>query len=199
MASGLPAGTYRLNVQTSDSANDAIAAENLFSIHVTGGAQPRVYGAGRMAAYNNLEAGTQRFYLAQVEDRHAGKTLDITLFDPGDVSGDAFLRIYSPDGNSYDYAVFDYTADSACTTASDACSATGRTQIKTHGSGGSSFDNSVLTISIKLPTSYGSGGLTPPGETEAGWWKIEYQVTGGNDTTTWEVTIRGNPVRLVVP
>ena len=49
------------------------------------------------------------------------------------------------------------------------------------------------------PTTYGSSGLTPPGETQAGWWKIEYQVSGGNDTTTWQVAIRGSPVHLVVP
>lgn len=54
-------------------------------------------------------------------------------------------------------------------------------------------------ISIPLPSTYGSVGLTPSGETEAGWWKIEYEVAGGNDTTTWEVAIRGNPVRLVIP
>lgn len=196
LGGGLSAGKYRLNVNTSDPANNNIAAENLFSLQVSSG---KVYGGGRMAAYTNLKAGTQRFYLAQVEAAHAGKTMDIVLFDPGDVSGDAYLRILSPDGNAYNYATFDYSADAKCVTLSDACSATGRTQIKTHGSSGSSFDNSVLTISVKLPSSYGSGGLTPSGETEAGWWKIEYQVAGGNDTTTWEVNIRGNPVRLVVP
>jgi hypothetical protein len=40
--------------------------------------------------------------------------------------------------------------------------------------------------------------LLPPGETQAGWWKVEYTISAsGNDTTTWEVTIRGNPVHLV--
>ncbi len=40
----------------------------------------------------------------------------------------------------------------------------------------------------------------PPGETQPGWRKIEYQITAaGNDTTTWEVDIRGNSVHLVVP
>ena len=46
---------------------------------------------------------------------------------------------------------------------------------------------------------YGVSGLTPSGETESGWWKVRYTVNSGNDTTTWEVSIRGNPVRLVVP
>ena len=199
MATGQPAGKYRLNVNTSDPANNAVAAENLFSILVRSAGQPRVYGGGRMAAYTNLAAGTQTFYLAQIDAIHAGKTMDITLFDPGDVQGPAYLRILSPEGSSYDYAVFNYTADSACNTSSDACSANNRTQIRTNSGSGSSFDNSVLTISIPLPSNYGQGGLTPPGETEAGWWKIEYEVAGGNDTTTWEVSIRGNPVHLIVP
>jgi hypothetical protein len=53
-----------------------------------------------------------------------------------------------------------------------------------------------------LPSTYGSGGLTPPGESSAGWWKIDYKLgsgTVGNDTTTWRVGVRGNPVHLIVP
>ena len=57
-----------------------------------------------------------------------------------------------------------------------------------------------MTIQIALPTTYGAGGLTPPTETQPGWWKIEYTITAaGNDTTTWEVSIRGNPVHLITP
>ncbi len=56
-----------------------------------------------------------------------------------------------------------------------------------------------MTITIPLPSTYGSTGLTPPGETEPGWWKIEYQMNGANDTTTWGVNINGNPVHLIIP
>ena len=56
-------------------------------------------------------AATQPFYLAQIEAAHAGKTMVIQLFDPGESSGDAFLRIKSPDGNAYNYANFTWTAD----------------------------------------------------------------------------------------
>jgi hypothetical protein len=45
---------------------------------------------------------------------------------------------------------------------------------------------------IPLPTSYGTPSLQ-----NSGWWKIKYTVNGGNDTTTWEVSIRGNPVHLI--
>ena len=62
----------------------------MWSLWVSGGAKPRVYGGGKMAAYNNLEAGSQTFYLAQIDKVHAGKTMVIELFDPGDVSGNGY-------------------------------------------------------------------------------------------------------------
>ncbi len=192
MATGLAAGTYRLNVKTSDAGNNSTNAENMWSVWVSGGSQPRIYGGGKMAAYNNLDAGTQLFYLAQIEAVHAGKTMVIELFDPGDVSGNASLRILSPDGNAYNYATFSFVADNGR-------SGTNVTSVQTASGGTSYYNNSVLTIQIALPSSYGSGGLRPAGETEDGWWKIEYTVGGGNDTTTWQVSIRGNPVHLVLP
>jgi hypothetical protein len=203
LATGLPGGMYRVNVETSSQAvNDDVGAENMFSLWVTGvGGRARVYGGGRMAGYTNINDGGQTFYLAQIERVHAGKTLVIELFDPGDVTGNARLHVLSPDGNRYADATFSYQADGACRSGvSDACSASGRTTIQTAAAGrGSSFDNSVITITIPLPASYGSGGLTPAGETEEGWWKIEYEVAEANDTTTWQVSIRGNPVHLVLP
>ena len=70
-------------------------------------------------------------------------------------------------------------------------------------SGGQFYQNSWLTITIPIPANYGLTGptprLTPAGEPAAGWWKIKYTVNKGNDTTTWQVGIRGNPVHLVVP
>ena len=79
---------YRLNVNsTVDAGNANVGAENLYSIWVgsTGG-RARVYGGGRMVAYTNMDAATSTFYLAQIEAVHAGKTMVITLFDPGESS-----------------------------------------------------------------------------------------------------------------
>ena len=82
-----------------------------------------------MAAYNNLVSGTQLFYLAQIGAENAGKTMEIQLFDPGDVSGNAFLKIKSPNGNAYNYATFSWSAD-------DGTSGSGVNQIQTASSGG---------------------------------------------------------------
>jgi len=117
------------------------------------------------------------------------------LFDP-DASSNGTLSILSPNGGSYNLATFDYSADGNCTGASDACSATGRQQIRVVNGGAQGFNNSVVTITIALPPTYGAA---PGGLAEDGWWKIRYNVDGGNDTTTWKVSIRGNPVHLVLP
>src|SRR5262249_27756447 len=113
MATGLAQGIYRLNVNTTVDANNAnVGAENLFSIYVNAtGGKARVYGGGRMVTYRSMDAATSRFYLAQIESVHAGKTMVLSIFDPGESSGDAFLRILSPDGNAYNYSTFSWTSD----------------------------------------------------------------------------------------
>jgi hypothetical protein len=214
LATGLPAGVYRLNVVSAPvgtAPNWKAQAENDFGIEVTGpnsalGASPRVYGLGKMAAYNILPSGVQTFYLAQIDKTAAGKTIEIDLFDPGDVSGNAVLRVKNPDGNVYNYATFSYstfnlnTSGSNCISGnSDLCSALGRTSIQTAKSGSSSYNNTWVRLLIPLPSTYGAAGLKPAGETQDGWWKIEYTGSGGNDTTTWMVNLRGNPVHLIVP
>ncbi len=211
LASGLAAGTYRLQVTTTNpnnaDGNWDESFENMWSLLVDGGSNPHIFGSGRMVSYANIEAGQQTFYLAQIDQRAgAGKTVEIKLFDPGDVGQKAWMQILSPDGNAYNPVTFSYTADNGRSGTNVTCIQTyagggpappaGCTNLT---SGGSLYQNSWITINVPLSANYGSGGLQPAGETEAGWWKIRYTVNSGNDTTTWEVTIRGNPVRLVVP
>ena len=74
-----------------------------------------------------------------------------------------------------------------------------RPAVPTSRTGGTLYQNSWITITVPLPTTYGATGLQPAGETEGGWWKIRYTVNSANDTTTWEVNLRGNPVHLVIP
>jgi hypothetical protein len=190
----LGSGVYRLNVNTSIDADNAnVGAENLFSIWVQSSGNARVYGSGRMAAYTNLAGGLQKFYFAQIAKEHAGKTMEIQLFDPGESSGNAYLRILSPDGNVYSYTTFNWSSD-------DGRSGTGVSQIQT-SNGTALFNNKMVTILVPLPATYGSVGLNPPGDAtdEDGWWQIEYNINAANDTTTWAVSIRGNPVHLVLP
>ena len=104
------------------------------------------------------------------------------------------LRFLNPDGNNYHYATFDWVSD-------DGRSGNNVTSLQTAINGAAQFNNRLVTITIDLPTTYGDAGLDPPGDitTEDGWWRIEYNINAANDTTTWQVSIRGNPVHLVLP
>ncbi len=196
LASGLGEGEYRLQVVTSSGSTGQQAANN-FGVQVTTtvGTGARIYGQSRMCAYVNVGSSTALLYLAQVDAAHAGKTLEIKLFDPGDITNTT-LRIKQPTPSGYVDASFRFTA----TGSSGGAPTSGGPQTSLQTSNGLTnfYNNQWVTISIALPPSYNAP--TPPGETQPGWWKIEYTVgTSGQDVTTWEVSIRGNPVHLVVP
>jgi hypothetical protein len=190
----------------------------MFSLEVTGGGG-QIYGGGRMATYASVDSGAQTFYLAQISQTlGAGKTMEIDLFDPGDVGQNAWLQILSPDGSKVepnDYASFTWTADSNAASGHTSSGGT-VTCIQTYGgttgvaapsgcttdtSGGTFFQNSWVKILVPIPGTYGQTGLHPSGDPagQDGWWKIKYTVQSANDTTTWMVSVLGNPVHLVVP
>ena len=190
----LAAGNYRLQVTTTKvdtsvlggttvldaSENADVGAANRFGIEVTStSGSPRVYGGGRMAGYANVQAGQQRFYLAQIDRTSgAGKTVEIDLYDPGDVGGGAWLQVLSPDGNAYNPATLSFTSRSKASGAvgpssnSATCIETNRPSSSPPGGipagcpaildgSGSQFDAYWLQILIPLPSTYGSVGLTP--------------------------------------
>jgi hypothetical protein len=209
LATGLPGGTtYRVRTRTTDpnSPSDQASAngENSFAIWASSG---KVFGIGAMQSFSPLPgAATSEFYLAQIDAVHAGKTVVISLWDPGDtgsLTGSLAIRI--PGAGGYTSASLNYTAAKG-TTNSNASNCNGTsgsgTSINTHASGSQRFNGCWVTIEIAIPLSYTAP--TPPGETEPGWWKIAYTMSGAAsdtslDVTTWQVAIRGNPVHLVLP
>lgn len=237
LATGLAPGKYRVQVTTTDvstsnggttvadaNVNANVNAENMFGIEATStGGQPFIYANGKMAAYNTLYSPSglvaQQFYLAQIKNDFGqvnGKTVEIRLFDPGDVNGDAYMSVLQPSATTgtncggpspttcpagYTAATFSYWADSNCVAGkSDQCGTstspiTNRTYFQTNkGSGSSSsFNSTWVTMDISLGSTY------PKNPPDNGWWQIQYLVGNGNDTTTWQVNILGNPVHLINP
>jgi hypothetical protein len=217
MATNLPGGTtYRLRTSTTDpnSATDQLGSNghNNFSIwaRANGGA-PRVHGIGAMQNYSPLLGGqSSTFYLAQVDAVHRGKTMVINLWDPGDTGTlEANLQILRPASGGYQTATFNWRSELGTTNATASncgnLSGTNATSVTTNTGGSGStqvFNGCWLTMEIPLPIDYAAP--TPPGETEPGWWKIRYNMVGSAgansfDITTWQVSIRGNPVHLVLP
>ena len=112
-------GTYRLQVTTTNQSNlndqKGVSAENMWSLRAVPtnpSYGPHVYGLGKMPIYANVSNGTTLFYLGRVDAVHAGKTMVVSLFDPGDASGTASIQVLKPTTTGYTPATFSYTADS---------------------------------------------------------------------------------------
>jgi Flp pilus assembly protein TadG len=190
-APALGPGQYRLQVFTSSAGNNSTNAENVFGLEATSTAGPggHVYGQSRMCAYVNLpSAGDSYFYLAQIPVVHAGKTLEIRLFDPGDTRN-TYLYILAPTPTGWAETPFSWSATGGGGSGTSSGTPPG---LQSSDWSTNFFDNRWVTITIPLPTTYAAN--------QQGWWKIRYNVgAAGNDTTTWSVNIRGNPVHLVTP
>ena len=199
-------GTYRLQVTTTDAAHPAnqlgTSSENMWGLRAVPtnpSYTPHVYGLGKMVIYANV-VGSSLFYLGRIEAVHAGKTMVLQLFDPGDASGTATIEVLKPTTTGYSAATFSYTADTNATAGYR--SGTNVTSLTvTSPTAPSRYNNSWVTITVPLPATYNAP--LPAGEpagTQGGWWKIRYTFSAPtSDTTTWMVSIRGNPVHLVQP
>jgi len=214
LASGLSGGSggtiYRLHTTTTDAAlpsdQRSTDAENSFAVYVSAtGGTPKVYGLGAMQMFTPLSAAggttSSEFYLAQIDAQHAGKQVEIQLWDPGDTSPlSASLQIERPSttvGTWTPATDMSYYATKGTTNAGATnCSSTVVTNASTivTATPTSKYNGCWLTIDVPIPANY-----TAP---QSGWWKIKYTMTGSGtstDVTTWKANIRGNPVHLVVP
>ncbi len=213
LASGLSGGAngkvYRLHTTSTDPSNAAdqrnVDGENSYALYASAsGGTPRIYGIGAMQMFTPLTAAgsvtSSEFYLAQIDAVHAGKTVEIALWDPGDTNPlSASIQIEIPTSSGWSPASMDYTAAPGTTNAGVAncgsLSGTGVSSIQTNvGATAGTYNGCWLTIQVVIPTTYTAQ--------QSGWWKIKYTMNGtgtSNDVTTWKVQIRGNPVHLVVP
>lgn len=209
---GTEGRTYRLRTSTTDPNSDTdqrtANAQNSFALFAkASGGAPQVYGLGAMESFSPLPGGSSSiFYLAKIEAVHAGKTVVIGLWDPGDTGAlSANVQILIPGAAGYTATTVKWSSAKGTTnSAASACTGlTGTgTSITTNTGTQQKFNGCWVTIEVPIPATYTAP--TPPGETEGGWWKIKYVMGGATtdtslDVTTWQVSIRGNPVHLVLP
>lgn len=154
------------------------------------------------------------FYLAQVAPSYAGKTMTITLFDPGE--GATAIRILQPDGTA---ASFTYQTDD--TNAEDGCP--GSVMPYSCAPYVSDDDNDPPTQPVtcicdpgtKVPNLSGRVSASKYNDRyleiqvpiadaaildqNGGWYEVQYYFGSASvsDRTTWSVNIGGNPIHLV--
>jgi hypothetical protein len=206
LASGLPAGAYRLHTHSNDTDQDDSTGLNAFAFWAkASGGSPRIYGLGAMEAYVRLPGGqVSEFYLAQIDAVHAGKTMEIKLWDPGDTGNlSANLQILQPGTLSPIAFAYQGTPASSSATGCAGQSSASATTVTTNTGGTSLYNGCWLTMTIVIPANY-TAPADPTFPAEKGWWKIRYTMGNGGsgyatDLTTWQVGIKGNPVHLLVP
>jgi hypothetical protein len=210
LSGGATGTVYRLHTTGTDPSNGAAQrntnGEQSFAIFASAtGGNPDVYGMGAMQMFSPL-TGTggstfSEFYIAQVPAAHAGKTLELSLWDPGDTSNlSANLQIEIPTSSGWSATSMTWTAVTGTSNGGaqncNSYSPGSGNSIVTNVGGGSTgvYNGCWLTVDVTIPTTY-----TAP---QSGWWKIRYNMAGSgtsSDVTTWTAKIRGNPVHLVLP
>jgi hypothetical protein len=140
---------------------------------------PRVYAINDMSIFTNAPSGTATIYLAEVEPIHAGKTLELKFFDPGEGAGNANMTVQAPpgvSGISCSWTATNGSSGSSCT-------------IPTTVGGVAQFNSHWITMQIDIPTNYNC--------TTDCYWKINAALNTSHDRTTWTAKVIGNPVHLV--
>lgn len=182
-------GTYVLRVANEQTSG---RGANKYSLRVSslGPDQPAIYGIGDMVMSATRGSSWSNFHLARVEQRYAGKTLIVELWDIGDVEGgnppddNAWFKIIDGTGSTVtcDWVATSTTAPSNATAGSGACDINASAR---------RFNNELITMTIPIPDTYTCTG-------DGCWWKIDYTIAGQmKETTTWSAYIDGAPVRIV--
>jgi hypothetical protein len=191
ITTAMPAGRYIVRVQNNPGQQFG-AGSNSFAIVAkyqsatpglcdgrTDSTCPRVFGKDSISVFASQSSSTADFYLAEISPLHAGKQLQITLFDPGE--GGNNIRIRRPTGtNSWTDASFTWESSNGTSGSGTSLDVTG-----------SVFNGHSVTVTVSL------SGYSPPADNR--WWQIRYNFGSGSvtDRTTWQVVILGDPVHLV--
>ena len=173
-----PAGIYVIRIWTDG--NDG--GTNQYAVRATtdGGGNARVYGINDISIFTN-QAGLSTLHVAEVDDAHAGKTLELDFYDPGEDDQPAFMTVKMPNGAT---AQCDWEATNEAGTV--VRSGSGNCRIQT-SDGNSLFNGLWVRATIDIPSNYTCSDC---------WWKMEIENSQPHDRTTWKARIIGNPVHL---
>lgn len=149
---------------------------------VASGPTPRVYGLLDMSIHVNFSSGSAEPYLAEVRPEHRGRTLEVDIFDLGEVNGSGSIRFINAAGG---------TPRCSWTSSNGESAPLGNCVIDISDQ---RFNAEWLYVKIEIPETYDCNTSTSTGC----WWKIRISVPSSvpTDRTTWSARITGDPVRL---
>jgi hypothetical protein len=149
--------------------------------NVGSGPAPSAYGILDMSIYVNFNGGNAEPYLAEIRPEHAEKTLEVDIWDLGDVDGTGTIWFIPPDGPR------------PCTWTSTSSSfPSGSSATCTIDISNQRFNAEWLYVSIPLD------GYTCTLAGNGCWWRLHITTTAqAHDRTTWAARVTGDPVRIV--
>ena len=187
----LTAGIYVLHVDTTGSG----IASNHYSVMTTtssGPPHPRVFAINDMSIWSNDLVENSQLYIAEIEEIHAGKKLELQFYDPGDANADSFMTLLSPNGPvNCSWTVWNHNLTSQsqppgsgpCTWQTTDTSRPGDRRV---------YNAQWIVALIDLPDD--------PADMCNGsdcFWKMELDLSDPTERTTWRARVIGNPVRLI--
>lgn len=183
-----PAGTYMIQVKTNGVGNDAASGHNRFSLRAYGNGSNAndisIAGYTKMAMYANQPGAKTGFYLARVPSGAAGQVLNLKLFDIGDSSQPGLVTVVAPEDSNVTFT--NCQGRGVVNGLLSSCSIVAN----------STFNGKWQTISVNIPSTYKCDDTDSTGC----WVRLNYDYgTGAQpaDTTSWQASVEGDPVRLV--
>ncbi len=182
---------------------------------------PAIYGRDFVTTFTNetmlpaVPAGSPNsatLSLAEIGPEHAGKKIEIILFDPADGLDEMF--VLRPDGTAasirwrtidtdfYNYRTTrtDYKVGDG-PVAEQICGTESCITQNAYGNGTAyGFQDRTLRIVVDIPADYDTTGCVQiAGQPDDCWWEVRYDDSNGsiNETLTWSVKVIGDPVRLI--
>jgi hypothetical protein len=227
----LPAGNYRLRIDTlnfdgslppgGSRAHKAMAVRLLdrSGNPCDAAASPCALGAlSDFSVYTPVSGTSFTIPAFQLPPSYAGQTIDVDIYDPGDINangGSAYMDLLDPSGSPAGNATISVLGSSrvdptgSTLPTCQATSAGGGTQsnppcsissggaasFTTNNRGQGQFNGQWVRIEFRVPSNYN------PGSSPAGWyWNLRYRTEASvqaTDTFTMTVKLKGAPAHLV--
>jgi hypothetical protein len=187
-------GIYMLHVWSSGEGSGT----NQFAVGAqsTSGGPLRVYGINDMSIFSNrlVPGSPSQLYLAEIEEAHAGKMLELEFFDAGDAQGHSEMHVRDPFGQlppNCTYEIWNHDQSSLIDTGN------GCSWVTSDPPNIQIFNNQWIKALIDLPDDPEDMCNEALGELLACFWHMELALSDPNERTTWRARVIGNPVRLI--
>jgi hypothetical protein len=177
-------GIYFVQIRTDG--DDGGTNQYAVRAETTGGGDARVYGVNDISIFTNQASTFATLFLAEVDPVHAGKTLELELYDAGEDDSPAWMEVQLPDGTPAQCSWISYDENG---TQTDSSGGSGNCRIDT-SDGNALFNGELIRAQVDIPDPY------PWNCSVDCWFKMYIKNSNPHDRTTWSAKVIGNPVRL---